>query len=248
MEDELYLDARDVNELLEYCKSEIQYRSGRQPRPSPDREPQSTATGQQLSKYERKIQEHDDKTRDKLGSLEEKHQQELQDFEVEWREVMPDRYRHPSGALIELRQIARNLAAVDRFEEAQARKLEADRLEQREIEEAQARLKYDFQQAKRKLIARQQEEVAQLQATAQQQRDLLVSKRNGTQRAFANRMNVLEVKPQVKGRQPVAQGSTRASGVRTSPKKTVEYRLPPLQPPNGSPGQSRSVSRGEATE
>jgi hypothetical protein len=55
-------------------------------------------------------------------------------FEAEWRDVMPDRCRHPSRTLIEMSQVAHNLAAADRFEQAHERSLEADRSEQREVD------------------------------------------------------------------------------------------------------------------
>jgi hypothetical protein len=243
IEAERYLEARDANELLEYCKVEIQHRLDSQPIPPPDHEAESTVTGQKLSAQDRRIQEHDDRLHEKLAALEQRHQQELQEFEREWSEVMPERYRRPSKLLIEMREVAYNLALADRFEEAHARKVEADNLEQRELAEAQSRLNADYKQAKRKLLERHQEESGQMRATAELQRELLFSRRAAVEHAFANRILVLDAKPKSKGRSSPPSTSSLAT-TRSPPEKPFTRRLMPLKPPNAASSSSAKGSPG----
>jgi hypothetical protein len=232
LEAERYLAAGDASELMEQCRAEIHSRTGISPRTYPPRDPTHTATGQQLSKYDRRIQDHEDRLREKLANLAVKHQQELDAFETEWREVIPERYRRPSKVLMDMRHFAHNLAVGSRFEDAQARKEEADNQAEKELQAAQERLNNDYARAKKRLLATQREEVNQVQETALQQRELLFTLRTATEQAFSNRMLVLDTKPTVwtKGGPP-PQASTKSSGVRNSPKRTAEFRLPPLQPP-----------------
>jgi hypothetical protein len=154
------------------------------PHPPSPRDLSHATAAQRLSKYDKRIQEHEEKLRDKLVALSAKHQRELDAFESEWREVMSDRYRCRSTLLMELQQNAHSLAVGNKFENAQARKEETGNQANKEL-----RLSIDYQNA-------QHEEGNQVQETALEQRELLLTLRTATEQAFANRIIVLDTKRQ----------------------------------------------------
>ncbi|KAH0793613.1 hypothetical protein GPJ56_002446 [Histomonas meleagridis] len=159
---------------------------------------------------------------------------------------MPDKYRRPSRKLIELRQTAHNLALCGNFDEAQERKVEAENLEIKETEEAQKRLNKEYSIAKNKLIRKQAEEVRAFQENAQQQRDILISKKHVAEQASNNRKNVLNLKPSQKSR---LTSSLRSSGSPTRPivtrrshNRNIEKKLPPLRPPKEEAQQNNKTN------
>ena len=243
MEAEQYLDARDATEVMEACKTELGARDVQTAREEREKNPKDHETRRSLQEWDQKISQHDEKTRKKLESLEKKHSQEMEAFEKEWREVMPDRYRRPSKLLMTTREAAHTLAYAGKFEEAEVRKNEAIALEQRELEEAQKRLNTDYSVAKAKLQEKQRAEVAQMEKTASEQRELLCSKRKGVEQAHQNRLMVLKTMPIPQKQKVGTQGlQSREPGVRRSQKRTDE-RLPPLQPPNQEQEQKQEKQR-----
>jgi hypothetical protein len=237
LEAEEYLEARDASELMEYCRTEIQFRRGQPVPPGTDRDPQATTARRALTKYEQRINEHDEQLNQKLAQLEAKHEQELNRFETQWRDVMPDRYRKPSKLLLQMRYTIQNLAQSEYFGEAQARKEEADNLARQEMAAAQLRLNQDYQAAKRRLLAKHQEEISQIVDQAQRQRALLLTKKTATQWAIGNRQMVLETKPMFKKKTPIRAGAVAGPAPRKSQRVNSEaQRLPPLKPPNAPPG------------
>jgi hypothetical protein len=81
------------------------------------------------------------------------------------------------------------------------------------------------------LLATQREELHLLQETTLQQQELLLSHRMATEHALANRMLVLDTKPQRRPKRPPNGPGPRAADVRNSTKLNVDLRLPPLLPP-----------------
>lgn len=247
IEEERYLDAREPSELMEHCKAEIDFRNPKATPQGTERGTEKASASAELDEYDEKIKQHDGRTKDKLTSLQKKHEEETASFEKEWSEIMPDKYRRPSKKLMTLRETAHTLAYAGKFEEAQARKNEATVLEQSELREAQRRLNHDYGLAKRKLQAKQRDEVILMQNTAQQQRDLLESKRQTILAACLNRRMVLGAKPPqkrtIRSSSLSQTQTTRDAPVRRSGSKRFgEQRLPPLQPPNAQKKASASNS------
>jgi hypothetical protein len=247
--DERYLAARDVSELMAHCRSEIQYRGGQRAAGAVDRDAASTATGRQLSEHDRKLQRHDDRTRERLAVLARRHAEEREDFELEWGTVMPDRYRRPSRRLIEMRHATRSVAAAGQFGEAHARKAECEALVRAEAADAQARLNRDYAAARQRMLARHAEEVGNVQQAAQPRRDLLLSKRTAAEQAFANRLIVLDTKPNQNPRQPppAAAAPPKGAAIRRRKRTSSVERLPPLVPPNEQ-NAHRTKESGRAAE
>ncbi|KAH0793987.1 hypothetical protein GPJ56_002199 [Histomonas meleagridis] len=169
----------------------------------------------------------------------------MEAFETEWKEDMPDKYRRPSQRLIELRKSAHNLALCGEFNEAQDLKNEAENLERKETEEAQRRLNKEYTIAKNRLIRKQKEEIRIFQENAEQQRIVLLSKRQIAEQASNNRKNVLNSKPSPKSRNsPQSKGSpTRLLGTRRSPSRSADRKLPPLIPPKEDTQKIKENSR-----
>jgi hypothetical protein len=231
LDSERYANARETHDLIEACAAEIHRRSGVQP-PSPrPRDPSQTITAHQLSDYDRRLQEHEERLHEKLSVLSAKHEAELDAFEADWRDVIPERYRRPSKRLMELRHDAYSLAIGGKFDDAQARKDEADALTNRELHDAQNRLNRDYAKAKNRLLATHRAEITQIQETALQQKELLMSLRSATERAFANRLIVMETKRSPRSARAAA--PARSPPMRNSGKRIAgDLRLPPLQPPH----------------
>ena len=155
---------------------------------------------------------------------------------------MPEKYRRPSKKLVELRQSAHTLARANKFEEANALKVEADNLAMKEHTDAKKRLDADYEVAKKKLLKKHHDELAQLQETSKEQRELIISKKEGTEKTLQRRKIVLDSKPgQKKSRavskiqnQPLYQttNSNQPRGVKTRSAFTGDQKLPPLDPPN----------------
>lgn len=179
----------------------------------------------------------------------------MEEFEKEWREVMPDKYRRPSKQLIELRQQAHTLGYAGKFEEANERQIEAKNLMQREHEQAKRKLDRDYEIAKNKFIKKQNEAMSILQQTCQQQRELLVSKKQITEQALEKRKLVLGSKPPQKQKSrssssiqnsapsnslnQTTSSNTQNRNTRKSSNFNPEERLPPIEPPNQKRNQTR---------
>lgn len=177
----------------------------------------------------------------------------LEEFETEWREVMPDKYRRPSKQLIELRQQAHTLGYAGKYEEANQRQIEAKNLMQQEYEQAKFKLDHDYENAKNKLIKKQNEQMSILQQNSQQQRELLLSKKKMTEQALEKRKLVLGSKSSQKQKSrsnssiqnsPPANSNLNQTNSSVSQNRTrksanfnPEERLPPLEPPNKKKGQ-----------
>jgi hypothetical protein len=237
LEAERYLEARDANELLEYCRAELQYRTNQTSTIPVDSDVSNSQKAQALNDCNQEIEKHDENTATKLQQLREKHAGELEALETEWSESMPERYRRPSKRLIDLRQVSRSLAYAGKFEEAAAQKAETELLAQKEQQEAQQRLDEDYRNTRRKLTSKHDEEIRLVVETASLHRELLLSKRTALETGVAHRKLVLSSKPPTKIRaQPgiIAGPSAKSSGVRKSGKFSGDQRLPPLQPPTAS--------------
>lgn len=162
---------------------------------------------------------------------------------------MPDKYRRPSKGLIEMRQTYKNLAYAGKFEEAQARKEEADALETKEQANAKVKLDNDYKEAKKKLLAKQAEEIANIEESSKLQRDLLLSKKRETKYALDNRKQVLGVKStqKTRGSKSGADLTTSRAPTTVAPTRknstAIERRLPPIEPPNNPGSQPSSPSQ-----
>jgi hypothetical protein len=249
VEAERYIDARDVNQLIERCQNERNYRANRNSGHGGDYDLSEAEKVRQLKACDSKITKHDQDFIEKICEVQSRHATELDKFEAEWR-TMPDRYRRPSKKLIDLRHASRSLAYAGKYEEAAARKAEAESLAQREQLYAQQRLEADYRAARKKLIAKQDEEVRLMSQTAELQRELLITKRGELEDDVSKRKLVLTVKRPPRNRVEIGNfggGPTlKGSGVRKPVKCTSEPRLPPLQPPNAGweePTELRSPRR-----
>jgi len=187
-------------------------------------------------RLDERFKEFDLETQKKLALMHERHKREMEEFEKEWRDVVPEKYRRAPKKLLELRDTAKALAKAGQFDEAQTIKLEADALEQEEQKEAQARLNKDYRIAKNMVMTKNKYEVQQYSERRRQKRELLEVHMNQLQESSKNRSVVLKSKPAPS--RAISRDVTNEKFVITSPvssKKGIpkgNLKLPPLQPPN----------------
>jgi hypothetical protein len=237
LDKEDYLGAKDAAAILDACKAES---GARQKKAQSETQTQKVPNSIEKKKEEidKKIEKFDQETATKQATIQTNHNKEMEDFEKKWREEMPDKYRRVSKQLVELRETAKTLAMAGHYDEAAARKTEADQLEIEEHKEAQNRLRHDYRVAKNKLIQKQQSELKKFNDSRAAKRDLFDAEIRSLEENEKNREFVLKSKPFSNKRANVrdSQNDTHQTVLsRSIPRKShpiKENKLPPLKPPN----------------
>ena len=249
LDKEDYLAAKDAAAILDACKAE---NTSRKKKIETEKESESgpDTIGKKKAAIEEKIQKFDAETEEKTKTMQENQNKELEEFETKWREEMPEKYRRVPKKLVELRETARTLGLAGHYDEAAARKAEADQLEIEEHKEAQNRLRHDYRVAKNKLLQKHQLELTKFNESRQEKRELYLAEVRNLEDTEKNRVNVLKSKPfsTKKGVRDSQDGHSTVLS-RSLPRKShpmMETKLPPLKPPNdkeGAPSSSPSKSQ-----
>ena len=249
LDKEDYLAAKDAAAILDACKAE---NTSRQKKTETEKESENgpDTIGKKKAAIEEKIQKFDAETEEKTKALQENQNKELEEFETKWREEMPEKYRRVPKKLVELRETARTLGLAGHYDEAAARKAEADQLEIEEHKEAQNRLRHDYRVAKNKLLQKHQLELNKFNESRQEKRELYVAEVRNLEDTEKNRENVLKSKPfsNKKGVRDSQEGHSHFMN-RSLPRKShpmMENKLPPLKPPNDKEGSSSSPAKSQS--
>lgn len=200
----------------------------------------------------KELNNFDKETSLKMNELHKKHSEQLEKFETDWREVMPEKYRKPSQKYVELKQSALDLAYAGQYEEAETRKQECEALKVKEYQEAKWRMDREYRQSRNKLMKQFKYETEHLNDQRKLQKDLLISQRNQLEAAIQKRDIVLRTKPSVPVRK--SQNATH-EGVTSTIRKTKErksftssdVKLPPLTPPNAEKRNNQSKAPTQAS-
>jgi hypothetical protein len=186
------------------------------------------------SKWNRQIQDCDEKCQARRAQLDERQADERRRFEVMWMEEMPRKYRKPSPQLLQLRKIEKSLAVSGDFEQAKKIHADAEALARIEMENAQSMLIRDYEIAHHKMMQKQQQENELFEATRKEEKAVLLAQYDSEKVAIEHRDLVVQVRTQnvkkVKnergvGKRPIAFQAHSRTGAEN-------VLLPPLKPPN----------------
>ena len=190
-----YDEAADANKLYEKIRSEIQVTNINELCGINDESvPYSELKRAKQQQFMDDLKEYDYHTTQKRDELEARLNEELEEFEFNWKENMPRKYRKPSTKLLELYEIERRFGLTGKFEEAKKVKAEADALQAVEMNQAQKRLVHDYTVAKSKFDQQQEKERKIFEETREHWRAIMISKHNLEMENLLNRKNVLSIK------------------------------------------------------
>jgi hypothetical protein len=236
-EHQKYLDARQSQIAAEAAILEQKRRQKMQLATPPALlEPDFAGANQRLHDVDVLIEEFDRETQQKIDSLRRYQEKKLNNFEIEWRQVMPEKYRRPSKRLSHLRESTLSLAAMKRFDEANAQKILADQLEMKEFQDAQRLLITDYNIAKRTMLEKFASDMNHLVGTRYERKQILLARRRVAEESMINRSLVLLKKPTLAGIASNGRSADTALSQLAKPMKqhmaTTTSKLPPLRPPN----------------
>lgn len=150
---ENYPEARKAKNLQEATRQELSYRNM-----SPVSRRPSQMTQRQMN-LENQWKDHfdgfDEETDQKRMQMQQKHNEQLEEFEDLWANEMLRKYRKPSARLLQLKQQERALAYQQDFDKAEILHNETEALKNIEAEQAQKQLEIDYKAAKAQLLERQ---------------------------------------------------------------------------------------------
>lgn len=152
-QEQKYVDTRQFQIAWEAAVFEQVRRQKMQPViPAQFLEQDFAGANQRLHDVDVLIEESHRERQQKIESLHRYHEKKLNNFEIEWRQVRPEKYRRPSKRLIDLPESTLSHAAMRRFDEANAQKILAEQLEIEELQEAQRLLIADYNLARRMML------------------------------------------------------------------------------------------------
>jgi len=143
------------------------------------------------------------------------------------------KYRKPSGRLLQLWKMEKDLARQGQYSKAQEIHDQAEQLSKQETEQAQITLNSDYQQGLSELHTRNKQEIEKLLAEREHLKQILLSKQAQEKEAMANRVSVLEKKK-------VFTQKENPTGLFTSSQKIVGRRNETCLPKLVSPVKSTS--------
>lgn len=173
-------------------------------------------------------------TDQRIQDLQDKHDHDFAKFERLWAEKMPDKYRKPSGRLLQLKQIEKSLALTGEIDQADFVHAEAERMQEMEMEYAQEILSRDYQIAKEKLLYEQNDEMQMLFDKREHERKILEENYIKEKTRICHRDFVVTTRcTNVSKVKHVSQEiATKPIPVRMDKGKPIGSLLPPLIPPN----------------
>ncbi|OHT08099.1 hypothetical protein TRFO_23561 [Tritrichomonas foetus] len=235
-----YDDAERSDKLQERIKEELKMRSSNIPQYQENSVPYEVLLEEKMKEHQKELDEFDCQTEEKREKLEEKQKKDTEEFEDRWRNEMPRKYRKPSTKLITYFEIERKLGLNGNFEKAKKLKVETDRLQAEEMEQAQRLLIKDYNNAKAKFDQQQQEEYQLFIDTRKHWRDVILARHKTEKEAIDNRGNVLSKKQceSVKTKEfqfdPNSRSPTGGGAAiyHRESHRPNGHLLPPLLPPN----------------
>lgn len=231
-----YDEAEKASELVNQIKQEL---NDRIPNESNEEELIGGLTSRRNdfeSKWQSEIGKYDQETEDKRNALMDKHEIESQEFEKQWNEEMPQKYRKPSSSLLQLKKIEKNLTLSGDYTGAKKVHQEAEALAEHEMQLAQEKLFREYRVAQTRMQARHQKKLELYDQERSQGKILLLSKYKNAKDAIFNRGKVIETKKK-ETRKSYSQGTTYGpSGtavlINNYRSDLPDVLLPPLKAPN----------------
>ena len=191
---ENYAEALKAQTLGEHARQELTKRTTKIKSTTREIERQKETRAEFEERWKRNREDYEKETKDKTEQLQAKHDHETRIFEKNWKHTYPQRYRKPSQRLLQLKQIEKSLAVSCEIQRAAEVHEQVEALTRIEVEKAQAALIRDYQIAKEKHLAKQQEEMQRLLQTREEGRKLMEADFQAEERKLAHRDWVVESK------------------------------------------------------
>jgi hypothetical protein len=188
---EEYADAARASALAEQVRLELSTRHSQIPHRDVGVE-QRTTDDEFEACWAEKYDQFDAATAAKRRELSDRQQQSMAHFEGLWLSQMPEKYRRPSQALLEMKQIERSLAIAGQYERARAVHEDAAQLAASEAELLQGHLIRDYRLARARRLRRQQAERDKLESDRARLRTVLDAQKKLELEQRANREAVVQ--------------------------------------------------------
>ena len=235
-----YDEAERSSALYERLKAHLETRGGEE-HENDDALSYEEFVERKQQEFIQELKDFDEITETKRAQLEEKQREETEVFEKRWREDMPPKYRKPSPKLLQLYEFERKLGMTGQFDRAKLAKVETEKQERLEMEQAQRLLIRDYNSAKAQHEREQREERRIFEDTREHWRSVIIARQKVEFEAIANRENVLNKKQGSPKAQRESSLRPQSKGPQAAGNAVVYHRenltgsnrlLPPLIPPN----------------
>ena len=150
-----YTEAKQADRLLKAVSSELSKRKIISVDLSKEMNLFEIKKEEEIDRLTLEIIEFDEETDQKREQLKHKQEQEYEEFQKQWKKVMPDRYRKVSPQLLSLMTREKKCARCGEFDKAEILKKEVDERTRIEMEIAQTQLNSDYIEAKAKFLENQ---------------------------------------------------------------------------------------------
>lgn len=189
-----YPEAKQATQLFKAVSSEISQRAVVSVDLSKEVNSFESKKEEELDRLTLEIIEFDEETDQKRYRLKYKQQQEYEEFQKQWKKVMPDRYRKVSPQLLSLMTREKKCARCGEFDKAEILKKEVDERVNIEKEIAQSQLNSDYNEAKTKFLENQSKEMESFEKVRSHWREVMVARHKEELAPFANRQCVIDIR------------------------------------------------------
>ena len=228
----MYDDASIANAMTEYINKELALRGNQIVIDRSLEESYENQREKTMQKHQEEQQELIEKFDKKRERLEQKLKDEMDNFETEWKEEMPKRYRKASTKLLDLIDKENRLAKSGKFDEAKIVKQQVDQQEQKEVEQAQKQMIKDYKVAKHKLEQKQNNERELFERNYIHNLECLHAQQKIDLDYLDNRMNVVNIRQEEAAKESPKVIPQHHISMASSEGPQRERVLPPLIAPN----------------
>jgi hypothetical protein len=149
----------------------------------------------QYAEWEREIQEFNAETDRGLAKLRQRQMRQREALELEWGTQQVERYRKPSGGLIQQRLLEMDMIHRNQIAIAKWIHGGVEMLEQREFIEAQNRFQTDFGDAEARLARDHRDEIERFKERRKRKKLFMMRRIEKKEQTLTNRLRVLHEKP-----------------------------------------------------
>lgn len=182
--------------------------------------------------WKKRFSDFDQKTSEKLKFLVDQQKKEVEEFQRNWSEVYPIRYRKPSPQYLQLKQIEKSFALSGQYEKARQINLEAEKQGQKEVEAQEKLMLNDYLTAKNKLADKHLSQMKEFQANRNHKMNVLKQEYEMERVTLDNRKKVIHIKGSPSRSQPFRNSTPlRTTGFSFQTPIDKKLLLPALKPP-----------------
>ena len=187
---ENYAEAKFAKAASEDVRAVI---NGRAPQNAKDRDASQEEEPhiEDLKKSQKEaLKQFDEETNQRRQKLNEEYEKQQQEFEDNWSNNMPPKYRKPSQKLLYLKSIEKSLASKGEYDQATIIKKEVDEQMKKETKQAQDKLYSDYCIAKSQLQQTHESKMDRFERNRSSERQFLIKQQGEDIERFHKRENV----------------------------------------------------------